>query len=65
MSINPRTKKKKKKEEINNFYSFKGFIYISFRILVFGNYSFSVYFCWRAQVAKYVIYCNGFVWRLF
>ncbi len=32
MSINPRTKKQKKKnkktEEINNFYSFKGFIYI-------------------------------------
>ncbi len=26
MSINPRTKEKK--EEINNFYSFKGFIYI-------------------------------------
>ncbi len=41
MSINPRTKEKK--EEINNFYSFKGFIYI-FYIFIFSSSIFNLEF---------------------
>ncbi len=52
MSVNQR------KKEINNFCSFKDSPLFN---LVFANINISMFpTCWRAQVAKYDIYYNGF-----